>query len=99
MAARWRSRYLTNPNQIDSTDVSRATVSNLERQMSGQSIASLKITEILRPKSEGEPVNGHIVPAVHEPAPDYEAMRKLVGTPSYVPVLLDEQRIKSPASK
>jgi hypothetical protein len=90
---------LTNPNQIDSTNVNRAAVANLERQMSGQSIASLKITEILRPKSEGEPVNGHIIPAVYEPAPDYEAMRQLVGTPANVPVLVNEQRIKSPTNK
>jgi hypothetical protein len=45
------------------------------------SIAALRIVDILRPKPEGYPVNHHVLPAASEPAPDYEAMRRLVTSP------------------
>ena len=43
------------------------------------SLASLTLTEILRPKAAGEPVNSHVIPSKTEPAPDYDAMRRLAS--------------------
>lgn len=45
------------------------------------SIASFSVSDLVRPKAEGVPVNSHVIPAVFEPSPDYEAMRVLVATP------------------
>ena len=41
--------------------------------------ASLSLEDALRPRRAGEPVRMHVVAAVSEPAPDYEAMRRLVS--------------------
>lgn len=43
------------------------------------SLASLNVTELLRPAPEGERVNSLVVPAVPEPQPDYETMRRLAS--------------------
>lgn len=60
-----------------------------------QSVATLDLSEILKPKSVGEPVNNHVVLAVREPAPDYEAMRRLVANPDAVTLFRHEHRIYS----
>jgi hypothetical protein len=41
-------------------------------------VAATKLSDALRPKTEGEPVNVHVVRAQKEPQPDFEAMRKLI---------------------
>jgi hypothetical protein len=43
-----------------------------------RSIASIRISEVLRPKNIGEPVNVHVVRLPREPIPDYDAMRDLI---------------------
>ena len=42
-------------------------------------IAATKLSDVLRPKAEGEPVNVHVVKLQPEPKPDFDAMRKLVA--------------------
>ena len=54
-------------------------------------IASLKLIELLTPKPRGEYVNGHVIQSVREPAPDYEAMRRLVSAPVTGTETPDEQ--------
>ena len=49
------------------------------------SIASLTITELLRPRLHGEQVNTTVTQAVREPSPDYEAMRRLVDNSRAMP--------------
>ena len=63
------------------------------------SIGALKLTEILRPKLMGEPVNNHILPAVRELAPDYEAMNRLVSTPHKGPVSVDGKTEGTPGKR
>lgn len=55
------------------------------------SIASVTLTDLLRPRSEGAQVNAHVLTAPKELAPDYEAMRKLVATPEDPPILGHER--------
>ncbi|MFO1117717.1 MAG: hypothetical protein U1E28_18705 [Beijerinckiaceae bacterium] len=40
--------------------------------------ATMKVLDALRPKSEGETVNVHVVRYESIPTPDFEAMRKLI---------------------
>ena len=52
--------------------------------MTYNTIAATKVSDLTRPKSVGTPVNTHVVQAVKEPTPDYEAMRRVIegkGTP------------------
>lgn len=62
------------------------------------SLANLTLTEVLRPKPQGEPVNSHVVPAVREPYPDYEAMNRLVATPRLMPKSSDVREHDEPAA-
>jgi hypothetical protein len=48
------------------------------------SIASVRISDLLRPKSMGERVKANVVQPVQEPIPDYEAMNRLVSSPDSV---------------
>ena len=58
-----------------------------------RSLASVDLAELVRPKPQGERVNSHVTFVVREPAPDFEAMRRLVSTPVVVPIPEhDEQR-------
>ena len=41
-------------------------------------IAATKLGEALQPKSVGQPVNIHVVPARKEPQPDFDAMQRLI---------------------
>ena len=41
--------------------------------------AAMKISDALRPKAEGEPVNIHVIPQLTQPKPDFEAMRRLIA--------------------
>jgi hypothetical protein len=41
-------------------------------------VAATKLSELIREKSKGEPVNVHVVEAIREPKPDFEAMRKTI---------------------
>jgi len=41
--------------------------------------AATKLFDALRPKTEGEPVNVHVVSLAKEPTPDFEAMRKVIA--------------------
>ena len=45
------------------------------------SLATLTLTELLRPRSQGEPINRHVLAAVQEPLPDFEAMNRLATNP------------------
>ena len=54
-------------------------------------IASLTISDLLKPKPQGEYVNGHVVQAAREPSPDYEAMRRVVSPAPVVPNQKDER--------
>lgn len=44
-----------------------------------KSFGSTDFSEVFKPKPIGEPVNSHVVPAVPEPQPDYEAMQRLIN--------------------
>jgi len=54
------------------------------------SIAATKLADLLQPRSSGEPVNAHVVEAVTEPKPDFDAMKRLIES--------DEQRPSVPTS-
>jgi hypothetical protein len=54
--------------------------------------AATKIFDALRPKSEGDPVNVHVVPYEKVPEPDFEAMRKLIAG-------IDEQDERKPETR
>lgn len=41
--------------------------------------AATNLSDALRPKTEGEPINVHIVSSEKLPTPDFEAMRKLIA--------------------
>jgi hypothetical protein len=41
--------------------------------------AATKIYDSLRPRSEGEVVNTHVIPQQKELTPDFEAMRQLIA--------------------
>lgn len=44
-----------------------------------ETIANMKISDVLRPKGGDEiPVNTHVVPARDYSGPDYDAMRRVV---------------------
>jgi hypothetical protein len=43
-------------------------------------LGSSDLEQLFRPKSVGEPVNTHVVERVKEPAPDFEAMRRVIET-------------------
>ncbi len=55
------------------------------------SVANTKLTDLLQPKSTGEPVNVHVVELLREPKPDFEAMKRLIES--------NEQRPSAPAFK
>jgi hypothetical protein len=44
------------------------------------SLGSTDLEQLFRPKPVGEPVNTHVVERVKEPAPDFDAMRRIVET-------------------
>jgi hypothetical protein len=46
--------------------------------MTYDGLAALKVSDLTRPTSAGETVNAHVVPAVREPAPDFDAMRRVI---------------------
>ena len=46
-------------------------------------VAATKLSDVLRPKSSGEPVNVHVVQSVHEPQPDFAAMKRLIESSEY----------------
>jgi hypothetical protein len=51
--------------------------------MRGSSVASLKLSDVLRPKDPGEAVNVHVVERTKEPEPDFAAMQRIIaGTES-----------------
>lgn len=39
---------------------------------------NIDFSEVFKPKPVGETVNVHVVPAVAEPHPDYDAMQRLI---------------------
>jgi hypothetical protein len=41
-------------------------------------IASTKLADFLTPKRSGEPVNAHVVAPAREPAPDFDAMQRVI---------------------
>lgn len=43
-----------------------------------KNLASTSLSEALRPRSEGQPVNAHIVRFVAEPQPDFAAMQRTI---------------------
>lgn len=45
-----------------------------------EAFGSTDFTEVFRPKPVGESVNVHVVPAVPEPRPDYDAMQRLIDS-------------------
>ena len=53
-------------------------------------IASVKISDVLRAKNIGEPVNAHIVELPREPLPDYDAMEAMIRGTDNVPNSLEE---------
>jgi hypothetical protein len=55
------------------------------------SVASMNLTDLLRPKAQGAQVNSHVLPATRDPVPDYEAMRRLVATPTAPPLSSNER--------
>ncbi len=36
------------------------------------------LSDFLKPTSHGEPVNVHVVPAMAEPRPDFDAMQRII---------------------
>jgi hypothetical protein len=42
------------------------------------SIASIRVSDVLRERNVGEPVNVHVVQLPREPTPDYQAMQELI---------------------
>ncbi|MDE2097074.1 MAG: hypothetical protein KGL39_07495 [Patescibacteria group bacterium] len=48
-------------------------------------IGGVPLKDMTRPTSVGIKVNVHVIPAVVEPAPDFEAMRQLVAGPAKGP--------------
>jgi hypothetical protein len=46
------------------------------------SIASIRVSDVLRAKNIGEPVNVHVVQMPREPIPDYDAMQELIKSNS-----------------
>jgi hypothetical protein len=48
-------------------------------------LGSTDFSEVFKPKSVGEPINVHVVPAVAEPAPDYAAMQRLIESGTRAP--------------
>ena len=42
-------------------------------------IAQTKISDLIKPKWEGDPVNSHVVEQVTEPKPDYDAMNRMIS--------------------
>jgi hypothetical protein len=44
-------------------------------------IASTKLADFLTPKRSGEPVNAHVVAPAKEPAPDFDAMQRVIKGP------------------
>jgi hypothetical protein len=42
------------------------------------SIASIRVSDVLRAKNIGEPVNVHVLQLPREPVPDYDAMQELI---------------------
>jgi hypothetical protein len=42
------------------------------------SIAATKLADLVQPKTAGDPVNVHVVEAVNEPKPDFDAMKRLI---------------------
>lgn len=47
--------------------------------MDSSGLASIKLSEVLRPKSEGQQVNVHVVESAKEPQPDFAAMQRLIS--------------------
>jgi hypothetical protein len=43
------------------------------------SIGATRLSEVLREKNTGEPVNAHIVHLPPEPIPDYDAMQAVIS--------------------
>jgi hypothetical protein len=41
-------------------------------------VAATKLSDVLRPKSHGEPVNVHVVQPLVEPQPDFGAMQRVI---------------------
>jgi hypothetical protein len=51
---------------------------NLGEVAATVALGNIDLSELLRRRPAGEPVNTHVVEATPEPQPDFEAMRKLV---------------------
>ncbi len=47
--------------------------------MNSLALASIRLSDVLSPKGEGEPVNVHVVEPVREPEPDFSAMQRLIS--------------------
>ncbi|WP_160123545.1 hypothetical protein [Rhodovarius lipocyclicus] len=56
-------------------------------------VAVARLSDIMRPKSHGDRVNSHVIRAVKEPQPDFEAMRLLVIGHWNVPNIASNERI------
>jgi hypothetical protein len=54
------------------------TLSRGVREIAMQFIGSTKLEDFLTPKRAGEPVNAHVVTPPREPAPDFDAMQKVI---------------------
>ena len=50
-----------------------------------KALGNIELSEFLRRRPAGEPVNKHVVEATPEPKPDFEAMRKLVHGDDHTP--------------
>jgi hypothetical protein len=50
------------------------------------SVAATKLSDLLQPKTKGEPVNVHVVDSVSEPKPDFDAMKRLIESNEQRPV-------------
>lgn len=47
--------------------------------MNSFALASMKLSELMVPKSTGEPVNAHVVESAREPQPDFDAMLRTIS--------------------
>jgi len=56
------------------------------------SIASMKLVDLLRPQSNGETVNVHVVDSVKEPKPDFDAMKRVIEEKSDFPTRDETKR-------
>jgi hypothetical protein len=49
-------------------------------------LGSIRLSDLTRPQTSGEPVNAHVVPQVTEIQPDFEAMQRMIVQTPEIPV-------------